>query len=87
MKKAVAILALTTVVSFGGSVAADNNYPPSGGGGGGGNATGGGGGSAGGELPRTGTDSNELLPIAGGLVLVGAGLAGVAWYRRKPVGA
>ena len=45
-------------------------------------ATGGGAG-----LPTTGSDSTPTLWIAGTAVVVGAGLAGVAWKRRRPTAA
>lgn len=38
----------------------------------------------GGDLPGTGTDSGQTILMAGGLVVVGAGLAGVAGLRRRP---
>lgn len=44
--------------------------------------------SAGGTIPQTGSDSSiPTAQIAGGLVIVGAGLAGVAGFRRRKTAA
>jgi len=43
--------------------------------------------AGGGALPTTGSDSTPTLRIAGTAVVVGAGLAGVAWRRRRPTAA
>ena len=44
-------------------------------------------GGGGGALPTTGSDSTPTLWIAGTALVVGAGLAGVAWKRRRPTAA
>ena len=36
-------------------------------------------------LPATGSDSNQVVPVAVGLVIAGAGLVGVATIRRRRV--
>lgn len=88
MKKLVAIAAISAVTAFGGTVSAaddgDSNYPPTTmrGGGAGGGGTGGGG-----ELPATGTESTDYLQIAGGVLLAGVALTGVALYRRRATAA
>lgn len=35
------------------------------------------------ELPATGSDSAPIAQLAGGALLAGIGLVGVAWYRRR----
>ena len=41
-----------------------------------------------GELPPTGSNSNGLLNLAAGLLLVGGLMLGASWYRRRrlPIG-
>jgi len=79
-KKIIAIAAISAATVFGRTVAAgSDDYPP-----GGGTTTVAPGPGPGGGLPETGSDSNDTLQIAGGVVLAGAGLAAVGWYRRKP---
>lgn len=34
-------------------------------------------------LPTTGSDSNQIVPIAGAVLIAGLGLAAVAWRRRQ----
>lgn len=43
--------------------------------------------AGGGALPTTGSDNTPTLWIAASTVLVGAGLAAVAWRRRRPAAA